>query len=435
MVNTVEWSKRPTYEQILRDIDKDYKVKLPDRTAVHFYDSFAMSEFRNMQQEIEGSKIQADTNRDEAMTQAAAEEGVSRQELVQFANHLNQQSTATNAELRQSLERTADSHRQTIQQQTDAFARQLGEERARQDERARITDENIRRLAESNRIPAAPTPAPNNTNEITQAVRDLAQEIYGQNSQHMRDQMNAFTGNAHQLTAEIARGMTGHNEEMRVHMKAILEAINRPKRDEEPVIMMSDGGPPPPPPGAGAIRMDVDRRQAQASSSSSSGPPPPGPPPAASAIARALTGDSIFNFNDIMRRRVEGALKSIKRPPKSLDKEQQAARANMVQRRRPMLAIEEQAIAAQSPPPPPPPPPGAGAIASSSSSSSGPQIFNIAHDDDDLQLADGRVNPTKLAKMIKGKKNDRIVQGTVITKRAPTPKTVQGKAIRKKTDY
>ena len=111
-----------------------------------------------MQQEIEGSKIQADTNRDEAMTQAAAEEGVSRQELVQFANHLNQQSTAANAELRQSLERTADSHRQTIQQQTDAFARQLGEERSRQDERARITDENIRRLAESNRIPAAPTP-------------------------------------------------------------------------------------------------------------------------------------------------------------------------------------------------------------------------------------------------------------------------------------
>ena len=50
MVNTVEWSKRPTYEQILRDIDKDYKVKLPDRTAVQFYDSFAMSEFRNMQQ-------------------------------------------------------------------------------------------------------------------------------------------------------------------------------------------------------------------------------------------------------------------------------------------------------------------------------------------------------------------------------------------------
>ena len=100
-----------------------------------------------------------------------------------------------------------------------------------------------------------------------------------------------------------------------------------------------------------------------------------------------------------------------------------------------MLAIEEQneEIAVQSSRPPPPPPPAAGAIASSSSSSSGPQVFNIA-DDDDLQLADGSVNPSKLAMMIR-KKNDRIVQGTVITKRAPTPKTVQGKAIRKKADY
>ena len=122
-----------------------------------------------------------------------------------------------------------------------------------------------------------------------------------------------------------------------------------------------------------------------------------------------------------------------------MDKDQQAARANVVQQRRPLLAIEQQneEIAAQSSSRPPPPPPGAGAIASSSSSSSstsGPQIFNIAQDDDDLQLADGRVNPTKLAKMIK-KKNDRIVQGAVITKRVPTPKTVQCKAIRKKSDY
>ena len=103
-----------------------------------------------------------------------------------------------------------------------------------------------------------------------------------------------------------------------------------------------------------------------------------------------------------------------------------------------MLAIEEQneEIATQSSSPPPTPPPGATAIASNSSSGSGPHIFNIAQDDDDLQLADGRVNPVKLAKMAKGKKDDRIVRGTVITTRqTPTPKTVQGKAIRKKADY
>ena len=61
MVNLATWSKRPTYEQILRDSDTDYKVKLPDRTAVHFYDSFAMSEFRNMQQEVENRRTSTDT--------------------------------------------------------------------------------------------------------------------------------------------------------------------------------------------------------------------------------------------------------------------------------------------------------------------------------------------------------------------------------------
>ena len=40
------WSKRPTYEEILRDMDTDYKVRLPDRVALQFYDSFAMTQFR-----------------------------------------------------------------------------------------------------------------------------------------------------------------------------------------------------------------------------------------------------------------------------------------------------------------------------------------------------------------------------------------------------
>ena len=38
---SIHGTKRPTYEEILADLDKDYKVKLPDRVAVNFYDSFA----------------------------------------------------------------------------------------------------------------------------------------------------------------------------------------------------------------------------------------------------------------------------------------------------------------------------------------------------------------------------------------------------------
>ena len=49
---TIAWSKRPTYEEVLETLDTDYKVKLPDRSAVSFYDSFAMGQFREMQQQI-----------------------------------------------------------------------------------------------------------------------------------------------------------------------------------------------------------------------------------------------------------------------------------------------------------------------------------------------------------------------------------------------
>ena len=45
--NQAVWSKRPTYEVILRDMDKDYKVRLPDRVALQLYDSFAVTQFRD----------------------------------------------------------------------------------------------------------------------------------------------------------------------------------------------------------------------------------------------------------------------------------------------------------------------------------------------------------------------------------------------------
>ena len=48
----IDWVKRPTYEEIVRDLEKDYKVKLPDRAALNFYDSFAHTQFQQMQQSI-----------------------------------------------------------------------------------------------------------------------------------------------------------------------------------------------------------------------------------------------------------------------------------------------------------------------------------------------------------------------------------------------
>ena len=45
-IDQAVWSKRPTYEEILRDMDKDYRVRLPDRVALQFYDSFATTRLR-----------------------------------------------------------------------------------------------------------------------------------------------------------------------------------------------------------------------------------------------------------------------------------------------------------------------------------------------------------------------------------------------------
>ena len=38
---SIHWAKIPTYDENIQDLEKDYKVKLPDRVALNFYDSFA----------------------------------------------------------------------------------------------------------------------------------------------------------------------------------------------------------------------------------------------------------------------------------------------------------------------------------------------------------------------------------------------------------
>ena len=100
------WSNRPTYEEILRDMETDYKVRLPDRVALQFYDSFAMTQFREMQQQTNESEAQKDEHRREAVVTAAADEGVGRQELQQFANQLHPQRQHVNTELINNLRPT-----------------------------------------------------------------------------------------------------------------------------------------------------------------------------------------------------------------------------------------------------------------------------------------------------------------------------------------
>ena len=75
-INQALWTKHPTYEEILRDMEKDYKVSLPDRVALQFYDSFAMTKFREMQEATTEGEAQKDEHRREAVVQAASDQGV-----------------------------------------------------------------------------------------------------------------------------------------------------------------------------------------------------------------------------------------------------------------------------------------------------------------------------------------------------------------------
>ena len=45
-VDTGLWYTVPKYEDVVKAIQKDYKVKLPERTALQFWDSFACSQLR-----------------------------------------------------------------------------------------------------------------------------------------------------------------------------------------------------------------------------------------------------------------------------------------------------------------------------------------------------------------------------------------------------
>ena len=98
------WTKKPTYEEVLQELEKDYVVKLPNRVALDFYDSFAMTQFREQQAALNQHAGAADEYRDEAMRQAVGEEGPTRHEFMQFAQQMASQAQGANATLQQGLQ-------------------------------------------------------------------------------------------------------------------------------------------------------------------------------------------------------------------------------------------------------------------------------------------------------------------------------------------
>ena len=188
----VHWVKRPTYEEVAKEIEKDYKVKLPNRVALHFHDSFALAQFREQQQAIMEGQRSADEARDEAMTQAADENGIGRRELLEFAQQLGQQNSAAISQLQAQHAASTASDRRAAEAQAESFARQLAEHQVRADNRERLLQRALEELRQHPQIPAAPVPAAPNAEAIRDAVRQTADQIHGRMSQDIRALAGVF---------------------------------------------------------------------------------------------------------------------------------------------------------------------------------------------------------------------------------------------------
>ena len=102
--------RKLTYSEILSSIEWDAdKIQVPERTALTFWDSFAMGQYKEMLetaavgQQAQGERIQMDN----AMTQAATNEGLNRQELAGFMRDMNTQNSAAHSTLAAQMQATS----------------------------------------------------------------------------------------------------------------------------------------------------------------------------------------------------------------------------------------------------------------------------------------------------------------------------------------
>ena len=219
---TIGWSKVPTYEEVLKTVDKDFKVKLPDRTALSFYDSFAMGQFREMQQQIANSQQATDAGRDHAMTQAADEEGTSRAAILRHAEQMNAQNTTALGEaqrLNASMQRT---HEESRNRQAEEMARLIGQQQVERDNRDRMIERLNAELRSHQHVAPTPVPAPapDNSAAIIAAVRETANAVRGQAS---ADASMLYQGMAH-TAGELVRNM------QQSHQQGLSELINNLSR-------------------------------------------------------------------------------------------------------------------------------------------------------------------------------------------------------------
>ena len=224
----IDWEKKPTYEEIIRDLEKDYKVKLPDRVALNFYDSFAHTQFQQMQQSISTSQQNIDDARDHAMSMAADEQDTSRHAILQHAAQMQQQNSAALQEAQRLNAQLQERHERSRQQQAEEMAKLIAQQQVERDNRDRMHQKVIEDLQKHPKVAPTPLPppTPDNTAVIQNAVRETANAIRGQAVEE-RDRMYAGMANT---VGELVRNMQD------AHKQGVSELLNNLNRGFAPTI-------------------------------------------------------------------------------------------------------------------------------------------------------------------------------------------------------
>ena len=224
----IDWEKKPTYEEIVRDLEKDYKVKLPDRVALNFYDSFAHTQFQQMQQSISTSQQNIDDARDHAMSMAADEQDTSRHAILQHAAQMQQQNSAALQEAQRLNAQLQERHERSRQQQAEEMAKLIAQQQVERDNRDRMHQKVIEDLQKHPKVAPTPLPppTPDNTAVIQNAVRETAAAIRGQAIEE-RDRMYAGMANT---VGELVRNMQD------AHKQGVSELLNNLNRGFAPTI-------------------------------------------------------------------------------------------------------------------------------------------------------------------------------------------------------
>ena len=225
---SIHWKKRQTYEEILRDIEKDYKVKLPDRVALNFYDSFAHTQFQQTQHNISTSQQNVDNARDHAMSMAADDEDTSKHAIFQAAAQMQQQNSAALQEAQRLNSQMAETHERSRQQQAEEMAKLIAQQQVERDNRDRMQAKVLEELQKHPKVAPTPVPppTPDNTAAIQNAVRETAAAIRGQAIEERDRMYNGMAG----TMGEMVRNMQD------AHKQGVSELLNNLSRGFAPTI-------------------------------------------------------------------------------------------------------------------------------------------------------------------------------------------------------